>query len=315
MPEAAQVPAGKAGAIVARLARLNPIPYLLGKMTELAASMLSKPIARYSLTIPNDMAQLRKYIRKGDVLLVEGNERVSEVIKYLSQSSWSHAALYVGDEALRRSPEMRRELIEKYGDEANYMLVEALVESGVVLTPLSKYRDFNIRICRPHGLTPVDQREVVQDALKNVGHRYDFKNVFDLMRYFLPVSLVPARLRRQALHFGSGDPTRVICSSMIAESFHKVKFPVVPRYEPFPPGFEPVRKVAGFLGRFTRSGQPAPGLLRMVSPTLITPRDFDLSPYFAIVKFNVIESARFDYHKLLWADEPPVTVEKLEKSA
>ena len=80
------MPAGKAVAIVARLARLNPIPYLLGKMTELAASMLSKPIARYSLTMPNDMAQLRKYIRKGDVLLVEGNERVSEVIKYLSQS-------------------------------------------------------------------------------------------------------------------------------------------------------------------------------------------------------------------------------------
>ena len=304
------------------LAKLNPFPFLLRKSVDFALSLLTKPLARYALTMPNDMAQLRRNIRIGDVVLVEGNERISECIKYLTQSSWSHSALYVGDEPLKYNHQWRRDLIEKYGDEAHYLVVEALVESGVVLTPLSKYRDFNIRVCRPHGLTPADQREVIHATLNNVGHQYDFKNVFDLMRYFLPVSLVPARLRRQALHFGSGDPTRVICSSMIAESFRKVKFPVVPRYEPFPPGFEPIRKVAGFLGRFTSSGQPAPGLLRMVSPTLITPRDFDLSPYFDIVKFNVIEGGRFDYHKLLWVEEPAAAVEqtaaaagKFEKSA
>jgi Permuted papain-like amidase enzyme, YaeF/YiiX, C92 family len=300
------VPAGKAVAIVARLARLNPIPYLLGKMTELAASMLSKPIARYSLTIPNDMAQLRKHIRKGDVLLVEGNERVSEVIKYLSQSSWSHAALYVGDEALRRSPEMRHHLLEQYGDEANFMLVEALVESGVVLTPVSKYRDFNIRICRPHQLTLADQQRVIDYALGNVGNTYDLKNLFDLARYFLPVAIVPARLRRQALEFGSTDPTRVICSSMIAESFARVRFPIVPRYEPLPPGTEPAPSRYAWLERFSHKERPT-HLLRRMSPTLTTPRDFDLSPYFEIVKFNVIESSRFDYHKLRWVEEPGPT--------
>jgi hypothetical protein len=300
------VPAGKAVAIVARLARLNPIPYLLGKMTELAAAMLSKPIARYSLTIPNDMAQLRKYIRKGDVLLVEGNERVSEVIKYLSQSSWSHAALYVGDEALRRSPEMRHRLLEQYGDEANFMLVEALVESGVVLTPVSKYRDFNIRICRPHQLTVADQQRVIDYALGNVGNTYDLKNLFDLARYFLPVTIVPARLRRQALEFGSTDPTRVICSSMIAESFARVRFPIVPRYEPLPSGTEPAPGRYAWLERFSHKERPT-HLLRRMSPTLTTPRDFDLSPYFEIVKFNVIESSRFDYHKLRWVEEPGPT--------
>jgi hypothetical protein len=275
-------------------------------MTELAASMLSKPIARYSLTIPNDLAQLRKYIRKGDVLLVEGNERVSEVIKYLSQSSWSHSALYVGDEALRRSPEMRRELIEKYGDEANYLVVEALVESGVVLTPVSKYRDFNIRICRPHQLTVADQHQVIDYALGNVGNTYDLKNLFDLARYFLPVSIVPARLRRQALEFGSTDPTRVICSSLIAESFARVGFPIVPGYEPLPLEMETAPSRYAWLERFSHRERPS-HLLRKVPPTLTTPRDFDLSPYFEIVKFNVIESSRFDYHKLRWVEEPPPT--------
>ena len=113
-----------------RFARFNPFRFLLRKAVDLATSLLTKPIARYSLRVPNDIAQLRKHIRKCDVLLVEGNERISEVMKYLSQSSWSHAALYVGDEPLKQSPELRRELIEKYGDEANYLLVEALLESG-----------------------------------------------------------------------------------------------------------------------------------------------------------------------------------------
>jgi len=311
---------------VARLARLNPIPYLLNKLVSFAASLLTKPIARYSLTIPNDLAQLRKYIRKGDVLLVEGNERVSEVIKYLSQSSWSHSAIYVGDEPLKRSPELRRELTEKYGDEANYLLVEALVESGVVVSPVSKYRDFNIRICRPHQLTAADQAVVVDHAIAHVGRTYDLKNLFDLARYFLPVSIVPARLRRQALEFGSTDPTRAICSSMIAECFARVRFPIVPRYEPLPPGAVAVPGRYAWLERFSRRAHET-HLLRMVSPTLITPRDFDLSPYFEIIKFNVIESSRFDYHKLRWIEEPtpaaapevtgaaPLGTGKIEKSA
>ena len=34
-------------------------------------------------------------LKPGDVLLVKGNSRVSTAIKYLTQSTWSHTALYV----------------------------------------------------------------------------------------------------------------------------------------------------------------------------------------------------------------------------
>src|SRR5579885_1193794 len=95
-------------------------------------NILTRPIKRYTLTLPNDMTALERHIRKGDVILVEGNQRISECIKYLTQSSWSHAALYVGDEPLKRSPELRRRLIEEFGEhDANHLLVEALVERGV----------------------------------------------------------------------------------------------------------------------------------------------------------------------------------------
>ncbi|HJU11596.1 MAG TPA: YiiX/YebB-like N1pC/P60 family cysteine hydrolase [Candidatus Binataceae bacterium] len=298
------------------LRKLNPFPPILRGTINFAISLLTKPVARYVVAVPNDVAQLRRSIRKCDVILVEGNERISECIKYLTQSSWSHSGLYVGDEPLKHDPELARELIDRYGDEANWLVLEALIEGGVVLTPLSKYRDFNIRVCRPYKLAAADEHVIIDYALGHVGHQYDVRNIFDLMRYFLPVTMIPARWRRQALHFGSGDPTRVICSSLIAECFHRVRYPIVPRFEPFPPGFEqPVPRIAGLVGRFRRPQRSAPGLLRMVSPTLITPRDFDLSPYFEVVKFNVAEGSRFDYHRLLWVDEAEERGGQLDKSA
>jgi Permuted papain-like amidase enzyme, YaeF/YiiX, C92 family len=287
---------------MARTASYNPIAWLLQKLSRAAVNILTKPLKSYQLSIPNDLVNLKHHIRRGDVVLIEGNERISECIKYLTQSSWSHSALYVGDEPLRRDPKRRDEFAEEYGEDANHLLVEALVETGVVLSPLSKYRDFNIRVCRPYSLSAGDVIEVLDEALRSVGDTYDIKNIVDLARYFLPLSLIPPRLRRRALHFGSGQPTQVICSGLIASCFQRVRFPIVPRFEQLPErSDDPRRRRLWPLG--ARETARSYGVLRQVSPTLITPRDFDLSPYFEIIKFNIIEQARFDYHKILWADE------------
>jgi hypothetical protein len=292
---------------MARREKSGIISWVLDRMSDWAVGLLTKPIKSYALHIPNDIAALKRHIRKGDVILVEGNERISECIKYLTQSSWSHSALYVGDEPIRRNPELKAPLVAKYGEDANALVVEAIVEAGVVLSPLSKYRDFNLRVCRPFNLSAADLADVMDEAIRSVGDTYDLRNVIDLARYFLPVSLVPARFRRRALQFGSGEPTRVICSSVIASSFHRVKFPIVPNYEQLPPDVvpEPPKRRLWPIGSKPTTGGLEYGALRMVSPTLITPRDFDLSPYFEIIKFNIIEGMRFDYHKILWADDPP----------
>ncbi len=286
--------------------KVGLISRILRGLSDYALGLLTKPIKTYALHVPNDMAALKRYIRKGDVVLVEGNERISECIKYLSQSSWSHSALYVGDEPIRRNPPHKAGFVERFGEEASFLMVEALVETGVVLSPLAKYRDFNIRICRPFNLSSADLAEVMDEALRSVGDTYDVRNVIDLARYFLPVSLVPARFRRQALQFGSGEATRVICSSLIASAFHRVRFPIVPSYELLPVGTPPAAK-RRLWSIGARNAAPQFGVLRMVSPTLITPRDFDLSPYFEIIKFNIIENMRFDYHKIMWADDHTAT--------
>src|SRR6516165_2537960 len=98
---------------------LNLFARLRRRLTDAAIRVLTKPLKSYELHSPNDMASLKRHIRRGDVVLVEGNERISECIKYLTQSSWSHSALFVGDEPLRRDPQMRRRLLDEFGDDAH----------------------------------------------------------------------------------------------------------------------------------------------------------------------------------------------------
>ena len=89
------------------------------------------------------------------------------------------------------------------------MLVEAELGQGVIASPLSKYRTYNTRICRPIGLTPEDRNTVVRYAAGRIGYDYDLKNIIDLMRYFLPQPPVPARWRRRMTAPGPRGQRRI----------------------------------------------------------------------------------------------------------
>ena len=116
----------------------------------------------------------------------------------------------------------------------------------------------------------------------------------------MPAHVVPHRLRGDALHFGSGQPTEVICSSLLGRLFARVGFPVLPQLD-FPESDSEGRR-SGLLGRVLgHESEHFTGLFRMRHPTLLTPRDFDLSPYFEVVKFNAIASGTFDYERIHWA--------------
>jgi hypothetical protein len=262
-------------------------------------AFLTKPLPRGERRVWNDPRALARHIRKGDVLLVEGDNRISVVIQYLTQSCWSHAALYIGDELVRRGGPRADAARAAFGEHANALLVEALPD-GVVASPLTKYLDHNIRIARPHRLRPDHLKTILDDAVAAIGWRYDLRNVLDLARYLLPVRVVPHRFRRVALHLGSGRPTEVICSSLLGQLFAKVRFPILPRVE-HPE--EETRSGPAWLRRIVGDESTAlTGLFRMRHPTLLTPRDFDLSPYFEIVKFNVIAGGGFDYQRIQWAE-------------
>jgi hypothetical protein len=275
---------------------------LRGWITRRIVEFLTEPLPHYERHVWNDPQALRRSVRKADVLLVSGDSRVSAIIKYLTQSTWSHSALYVGDELLQRGGALRDRALDQFGDEAGELLVEALPE-GVVASPLSKYVDFDVRLVRPHRLRPEHRKQILEEAVRAIGWRYDLRNVLDLARYLIPVTLVPGRFRRTALHFGSGMPTEVICSSLIARLFLNVRFPVRSTVD-FPSDFDaPSPRTGGLLRRiFGHQSSRYTGLLRMRHPTLLTPRDFDLSPYFEVVKFNKIAAGDFDYTRIRWME-------------
>lgn len=266
---------------------------------------LTEPLPDYERRVRNDLGALLADLRKADVILVEGDQRVSAIIRYLSQSCWSHSALYIGDELIRRGGERAAWARDTFGDDAEHLLVEAL-PSGVVVSPVAKYVDYNLRVCRPHRIRSEHVRVLMDDAVAAIGWRYDLRNVFDLARYLIPVSFVPPRFRAAALHFGSGEPTEVICSSLLARLFEKVRFPILPtvtfQERGDPPSEEPrSRLVRRILGQ--PSDDAYTGIFHMRHPTLITPRDFDLSPFFDIVKQNPLERGDFDYSRIHWDDD------------
>ena len=123
----------------------------------------------------------------------------------------------------------------------------------------------------------------------SIGMKYDLKNVIDLARYLIPTPPVPNRWRRSMLALGSGDPTRVICSTRIAQAFQFVGYPILPRVELLQEQEcescrESVREI-----------------LHIRHHSLFTPRDFDVSPYFEIIKPTVERG--FDHKQLNWSDK------------
>jgi hypothetical protein len=247
----------------------------------------------YRRYVFNDPGRLKSWIRPGDIVLVDGDQRVSQVIKYLTMSAWSHAGIFIGSRLLRESPDSDG-IQRRFGKESRYLIVEALLDQGVVVSPLVKYIDFNIRVCRPVGLEKEDIEKVLDYVLARVGYTYDRRNIFDLFRYLLPVRLIPTRLREDALHFGSGRDTETICSSLLAEAFASVGLSILPLH---------IRRNARERGPLHRKifGRPTrkirSGLLKVRHPSLCVPQDFDLSPHFDIVKFNARDPKPFPYER------------------
>lgn len=251
---------------------------LLDRLGLFLARRLRTESSGYEPYTPSDPETLRRTLRSGDILLVEGNQKISAAIKYLTQSTWSHAALYVGDA-----------LPEPEDGSERPRLVEVNLGEGCVAVPLSKYQTYNTRICRASGLTPDDRNAVVQFMIDRLGLRYDNKNIIDMLRYFLPAPPVPVRWRRRMIAFGSGDPTRAICSTMIAEAFGAIRYPILP---------EITRAPGRASAQSTYSRRE---IMHIRHHSLYTPRDFDLSPFFEIVKPTL--AFGFDYKQVRWADE------------
>src|SRR6195256_4836866 len=93
----------------------NVMGVVLDTVGKLIAGYLQKEVPGYEPFTPSDPEHF---------MLVEGNNRVSGIIKYLPQSPWSHAALFVGPIDGASEPE---------GEP--HVLIEANIGEGVTSAP------------------------------------------------------------------------------------------------------------------------------------------------------------------------------------
>ncbi|MCG7873266.1 MAG: hypothetical protein N0C88_00220 [Candidatus Thiodiazotropha lotti] len=231
-----------------------------------------------------DFNRLTYELRPSDVLLVEGRSRVSNVIKTITQSTWTHSALYIGRIYDIRDPDLQQRVRMAYkGDLSEQLMVEALLGEGTIIAPVSKYRRDHLRICRPSGLEPEDAHKVVAHSIKHIGTDYDVRHLLDLARFFFPWGFLPRRWRSSLFEHNAGMPTRTVCSSMLASAFNRVNFPILPFID---------RDDDGSLRFFKRN------------PRLFTPKDFDYSPYFDIIKYPFLGLDDLGvYRRLPWCDD------------
>jgi hypothetical protein len=234
--------------------------------------------------------RMRHELKPCDVILVEGRTRVSEVIKLITQSPWSHAALYIGRLHDIEDPRLRATVQEHYhGNPDDQLIIESQLGLGTVIRSLSVYEREHLRICRPRGLSYSDSQEVIRYTFSRLGYDYDIRQIIDLARFLFPWWIMPRQFRSSLFSHKPGKTTRTVCSTMIAEAFGFIQYPILPL----------VKKVEG------RSFQ----LFRR-NPKLCTPSQFDYSPYFEIIKLPYYDVPHHnDYRLLPWQGDQQASEE------
>jgi hypothetical protein len=239
----------------------------------------------------SDFERIRHEIKACDVLLIEGRSRVSDVIKLVTQSSWSHAALYIGRLHDIEDPQLRERVGKYYpGTADKQLIIESELGMGTVVRALTAYEREHIRICRPRGLAYNDSQKAIGYAIGRLGSTYDVRQIFDLARFLFPWAIMPRRWRSSLFSAHPGKSTQTVCSTMIAEAFGCIQFPILPLVK---------RVDADRVQLFIRN------------PKLCTPNHFDYSPYFDIIKYPFLDfQLHADQRLLPWQGSARLSAEE-----
>ena len=236
--------------------------------------------ANYQTPLTN-FERLRYELRPGDVLLVAGRSNVAEIIKTVTQSIWTHSLFYIGRLHDIDDPALR-DLLQKnrHCNPDEQLIIEAVLGKGIIVSPIDDYEGEHLRICRPRGITRQDSQSVIEHAVSHLGTDYDVRQIMDLARFMVPYWFLPRRWRSTLFEHNAGKPTKTVCSTMMAEAFASVRFPIVPVVH-----------------------QDKDGNLSIIRSNshLITPCDFDHSPYFDVIKYPILDFDELGiYRKLPW---------------
>jgi hypothetical protein len=223
------------------LFHLSTLAHLRAHLIAALAAFLTQPVQRYSPAATMDPGVLSAALRNGDVLLTEGNTRAAALVKRLTRSTWSHVSMYVGP--LEAGPDPR-------------CIVEADIAAGVRSIRLSELEGLNIRVLRPVGLNDTDRARLAEWIVSRIGGEYDLKHAWMLARRLLPA---PPKTSFPPAPDGIAESsTRFICSTLLANAFALVGYPI-----------PPIRTATSAVGK--------------ADPRYVIPSDFERAAVFEVV--------------------------------
>ncbi|WP_372637964.1 hypothetical protein, partial [Alcanivorax jadensis] len=210
-----------------------------------------------------DLDSLRTVLKPCDVLLVAGHSNVDRTFKVIGDSRFARAVLYIGRLHDVADPALRALLADYTPCEPDTQLViDARLERGLIVEPLSALEGRQIRVCRAQGLSDNEAQDVLRYAISRIGAGGSQSWGALALLTLMPWRWLPLRWRIGLFRRWAGELTRALTGTVVADAFSFVQFPVLP------------------LVKEDRSGSR---LLRL-QPRAITAADFDHSPYFEIIK-------------------------------
>ncbi len=174
---------------------------------------------------------------------------------------------------------MQKKVSHSYqGNPNDQLVIESLLGEGTVVSPLTKYAKEHIRLCRPKDILHDDAQKVINYTITHLGIEYDFRQIFDLGRFLLPWPLLPRKWHSTLFNYKSGNSVKESCSALLTEAFQSVNFPILPM----------IKQENNVLK------------ISQGNPRLFTPRDFDYSPFFEIIKYPMTLSQSEIYQNWPW---------------
>lgn len=226
-----------------------------------------------------DFDRIRHELKPGDVLLVEGRSKAERILQTVTQSHWTHSALYLGRPLDLEDSDLRNTLSSFFdGPPDTQLIIETRIGGGVLVRPLLELEHDHLRICRPKGLASKDVQQVARFAVNRLGSFHDGTHLLDLTRFFFPWGLLPAGWRLSLFRRWPGRHTKNLSAALIAESFGFIQFPIYP-----------LVKITTDQGT---------QLLRR-HPRLCLPFEIDLSPNFEIVKYPFIDFQPYENERMI----------------
>lgn len=226
-----------------------------------------------------DFERIRYEIKPGDVLLVEGRSVAERILKTVTVSNWTHAALYIGRPLELEDSDLKNTLSNFFSAAPDTQLViETRIGAGVTVRPLLDLEHDHIRLCRPKSLSSKDVQQVIRFAINRLGSFHDGTYLLDLTRFLFPWGLLPTGWRLPLFRRWPGRHTKNLSASFIAESFGFIQFPVYPLVK------VTTEQGTQFLRRH---------------PRLCLPYEIDQSPNFEIVKYPFIDMQQYENERMI----------------